>query len=149
MVMVKILIYGFALFYIVITGACQKNVEEGEEKQIKDEVMSIHDEIMPEMQIVFNLKKQLIHKRDSLQQVDPDEMLSPATNEIDLSIQKLNEANQSMMQWMRNYNPDPDIEQEEKRIAYYKKERDNIREVKSQFEIAIHNAQQILAKING
>jgi hypothetical protein len=135
----------FALFNILI-GACQNNREVTEDKEIKNEVIEIHDEIMPEMQTVFNLKKSLNQRLDSLNNINIGKE-NPLKSEFEAAIQELNEANQDMMQWMRNFNPKFESDQENERIAYYKTEKEKILKVKSKFTEAIEKAEMTLAKV--
>ncbi|CAN5356907.1 hypothetical protein BH23BAC1_BH23BAC1_46120 [soil metagenome] len=99
------------------------------------------------MQTTYNLRKRLTEKLDSIQHVDSEQEIEPVKNEIEVAIQKLNEANQNMMQWMRNFNPDFQGEQEDEKMAYYQIEKDKIVEVQDQFSKAILQAEETLTKL--
>lgn len=143
--MKKNLQYIFFALMNILVGACQNNRELTEEKKIKNEVIEIHDEIMPEIQTVFNLKKRLIQRLDSLDTINGIE----GTLKIDFEVakQELNEANQGMMQWMRNFNPNFESEHEHERITYYQNEKKKIIQVKDQFSEAIKKAEVTLEKV--
>jgi paraquat-inducible protein B len=135
------------ILVIALSGACQTNQKENGKNQLRNEVIEIHDEIMPEMQTTYNLRKRLSEKLDSIQHVDSEQEIEPVKNEIEVAIQKLNEANQNMMQWMRNFNPDFQGEQEDEKMAYYQIEKDKIVEVQDQFSKAILQAEETLTKL--
>lgn len=135
------------ILVIALSGACQTNQKENGKNQLRNEVIEIHDEIMPEMQTTYNLRKRLTEKLDSIQHVDSEQEIEPVKNEIEVAIQKLNEANQNMMQWMRNFNPDFQGEQEDEKMAYYQIEKDKIVEVQDQFSKAILQAEETLTKL--
>lgn len=85
------------LFFLVACGPSQ----EEELQLLKDEVLTIHDEIMPKMSELRRTRKDLLFLADSLMESNPDRaaMLTTVADEI-------GKANESMMEWMRAYKPD-------------------------------------------
>lgn len=127
--------------------ACGSNEAE-ELKALEENVMAVHDEVMPKMGTISALNdslKQLytVHKLDSL---DVDSALLA---EIDGHITALSRADEAMMQWMRNYErPGEDMPADEKR-TYLEAEQEKINEVRDEMLNAIAEAEAFLAKEKG
>lgn len=123
--------------------ACGNNDAE-ELKVLEQEVMDVHDEVMPKMGAISALNdtlKQLYtaYKLDSL--VADTAQLSA----IDEHITALSRADEAMMQWMRNYErPGEDMPAEEKR-TYLESEQEKINEVRDEMLGAIAKAEAFLA----
>lgn len=108
------------VLFIVVLGAlisCGKSgkdttasdpVEEDANQALYDQVMDIHDEVMPKMDDLYKLKKQL---QDSIAKTPG--MVEEAKKELELTIQQLDSASNSMMVWMRQFNPPTDSTSEE------------------------------------
>jgi hypothetical protein len=91
--------------FIVLLGtvvACDKK-----EKSLYDQVMDIHDEVMPKMDDIQKLRKQM---KDSLAN-NPDFSIEKKT-EIEGAISDLETARKSMMDWMHNFNPPEQTDKE-------------------------------------
>ena len=127
--------------------ACGNNEAE-ELKALEENVMAVHDEVMPKMGTISALNdslKQLYtaHKLDS---VAIDSVMLAT---IDGHIQALSQADEAMMQWMRNYEkPGEDMPAEEKR-TYLEAEQEKINEVRDEMLTAIAEAEAFLAKEKG
>lgn len=96
-----------------------------------NEVMAIHDEVMPKMRDIYKLKKRL--------KKSPQKDLEVVQN----SISQLEKADDAMMDWMADYKKpkgdDPNA------LNYLASEMNKIEIVKSTMLIAISNAENILA----
>ncbi|MEP0368548.1 MAG: hypothetical protein ABJN36_16845 [Cyclobacteriaceae bacterium] len=89
--------------------SCTSSKKEAEEKPLMDQVMEVHDAVMPKMGSLMKVKKQLMAKADTADSVASDE-LKILAQEIDL-------ANEAMMDWMRNF--DPNFEGTEEEVKDY------------------------------
>lgn len=94
--MVKYLIKAFIL--MILISSCRSG-EKKLEKQLYEEVMNTHDEVMPKMGAIMKLKKQLQTRSDSLSAIDS----LRGQERIISIIQELEDANESMMKWMRQF----------------------------------------------
>jgi arginine deiminase len=102
------------IMFIALVGvllACEKT-----EKPLYDQVMDIHDEVMPKMNDLYKIKKQL---QDSISNT-PD-MPGEQKQEFMQTILELDAASTSMMEWMRAFNP-PDQKEEEAFQKYMESE---------------------------
>src|SRR5690606_29889189 len=94
-------------------------------KKLSDEVLRVHDEVMPKMQDIVNLKKDLQAIADSTLDAD-------VATSIHAEIEKLTTADENMMQWMRDYNGPAADATDEQKIAYYNTELEKINAVRSE-----------------
>ena len=113
------------LVLIVTFASCstQTKQEKPEEKPLKDQVMDVHDEVMPKMGQLMKTKKALMAKAETIAATDAAaaaELISLA-EEIDL-------ANEAMMDWMRNFDPNFTGTEEEVK-AYLMKKKQGIDKV--------------------
>jgi len=93
-------------------------------EKLKTEVMAVHDEVMPEMDNLMNLKKQLENRILTLDSAGAN------TDEIKRFVQNLVEADEAMMDWMRNYkDPSPEMS-EGQALEYLQDKMESIKEVK-------------------
>ncbi len=126
-------IFAFSLLLF----ACGSKAEEI--KKLSDEVLKIHDDVMPKMQDIAKLQKEFT--------AIPDSSLDSLSKvNIAAELEKLNTADENMMQWMRDYNGPAEGADDAQKITYYKTELDKINAVKVETETAIDNAKKELEK---
>ena len=88
--------------FILLTTSCgQKKTEEDANKVLYNQVMDIHDEVMPSMDELYRLKKQLTEKIEN----SPD-LVEEKRQEIEQTILLIDSASKSMMRWMREFKPE-------------------------------------------
>ncbi|WP_436517606.1 hypothetical protein [Ekhidna sp. To15] len=113
--------------FILLTGliatlmACGPSKKE-ELQTLKDEVLAIHDEVMPKMGELRKTRKGLEALADSLMATDSTQAIKISSLAADISA-----ANEGMMQWMRAFEPefegtDEEIQKylEEQKVAVQK-----------------------------
>src|SRR5690348_9720881 len=88
-------------------------IEESPNIALHEEVMKIHDEVMPKLENIYSKKEALKNKIASNPSMPADQK-----KQIEASILKLDSASESMMNWMHTYSPLPDSVGEEKARAY-------------------------------
>lgn len=122
---------------LVFVFACEPSKSE-EIKKIKKEALVIHDEVMPKMGALRRARKDLMLQADSLIEVDSvkAQMLMTASDEIA-------RANESMMNWMRNYDPEFEGTEEEK-LIYFKEQRASIDQVRTAMNESLTKGNEIL-----
>lgn len=156
------------LFFLVMTslflsGCSETNAEKSnpfeEQKVLFDEVMEIHDEVMPEMQTIYDLKKQLDTK---LTQMGQESSTLDSTTFVRTVQHKraLEEADDAMMSWMRDFADKMAPPKEDKYKKYLEKEgmtheaylqflqaeKSKVEVVKEKMNSSIENAKQFLSK---
>ena len=111
----------------------EAEVSDEQIAEMHDEVMAIHDEVMPKMEDLFN-------ERQRLSRMLEETTDSMETDNIHTSIQELIEADEAMMQWMREFNP-REFEGDNEALAnYYASEKTRIEEVRSMVLTSLENA---------
>ena len=115
--------------------------EERAEKNLQDEVLGIHDEVMPRMDELMRLKEQLIIKVDSLTNLEED---NNQVAELQVKIEQLRKSDSAMMTWMRQFKAVRDSVSHEERINYLTKEKERIEMVRAMMQEAIKDAKEEL-----
>lgn len=133
-----------SLFFFGLTGctlffaACGNEAEKANVK-LNDEVMSLHDEIMPLMGGFTRKSIQidtLLTRMDSLKTADPAlDTLAKRTELAALKL-KLDEANDAMTDWMQEFEPDNSGRPAEEVRKYLEGEKAKLIMLKKQFEAA-------------
>lgn len=106
------------------------NEEEEEEVQnpnqaLYNQVMDIHDEVMPKMDDLYKYKREFLERIANTPGMPPDQKLS-----LEKLISLLDSANQSMMNWMHNFNPPSDSVDRETTREYFETEMERIKKVR-------------------
>ncbi|UII21104.1 hypothetical protein [Fulvivirga ligni] len=118
--------------------------EERAEKELYDEVMDIHDAIMPEMDNIMKLKGELQEKYDIGK--DQNSLSEDELKTYESAIQELEKADDVMMDWMHKFEPQDDNPDHDAVMDYYKNEKEKISDVKEQMQNAMTNAKTVLGQ---
>ena len=140
------------LLLIVILVSCtksEKHVEHQHESENDDnpnqalyeQVMDIHDEVMPRLEDIYDQKKEL---KDRL--ANTLDMEADTKQELELMIIQLDSADHEMMNWMHHFQPLSDSIDEEKARSYLESEMERIKEVKALMLESIYKAKKLAAK---
>ena len=142
----KILLLG-----LIITISCNKsgkgehaeeNAPSGNPNQaLYEQVMDIHDEVMPKTDEIYKLKKELQDKITK----SPD-MTADKKKELDMILLELDSADDSMMDWMHKFNPLPDTANQEKAREYLENEMEKIKKVRELINGSIDKAKTEVGK---
>jgi len=116
-----------SLFFL---GSCQQSNQE-----LYDQVMSIHDEVMPRMNDLHKRKTALKAR------LETPGLPEQEKQEIQHEIARLDSASEGMMVWMRQFDPLPDSAGEEKARAYLEAELKKVTQVREDILEALQSAQ--------
>ena len=109
------------------------NIQKQLEDSLYSVVMGIHDEIMPKMQDIFNIKTALEDKSSN----------SGVNNDsLALIIDELKQAEAGMMNWMRSFKPDKTVGHDSL-MQYYRSEKEKIEKVKEEMETSLKKAKSM------
>ncbi|HNP19163.1 MAG TPA: hypothetical protein PKL31_12060 [Fulvivirga sp.] len=111
------------------------------EQTLYDEVIGVHDEIMPKLEDMMNLKGDLQEKADLLSQ---DEKQSEKVAEMEVAIKNLEGADEAMMNWMRNFKPQRDNVSHDAVVEYYTKQKVSIDSVRTLMENAMAKGAELI-----
>lgn len=125
------------ILFLVVLAACGKpsdqnggemgneDANEDPNQALYDQVMNLHDEVMPKMEDIYKIKSQLQEKIAN----SPD-LVKERKEALERMILTLDSANNSMMDWMHQFNPLPDSADEEQSRAYLESQMEKIKKVK-------------------
>jgi hypothetical protein len=100
-----------------------------------DQVMAIHDEVMPKMNDIYSIKEEL--KR---QITETTGLTEEKRQGLEASISQLDSASEGMMIWMRNFNPLPDSLGEDQAREYLENEMERVKGVRTAIYEALEGA---------
>lgn len=115
--------------------------EASPNQALYDQVMDVHDEVMPKVGEINRLQRELKEKIAS----SPD-MVAERKAELEQVISNLDSASNAMMTWMHEFNPLPDSVDQEKAREYLETEMERIRKVKTLMLESIEKAKEEAAK---
>ncbi|HEU5145125.1 MAG TPA: hypothetical protein VFT90_00350 [Chryseosolibacter sp.] len=134
----------FIVFLVFSTACKQKSSDEHQHhdnhqssanQELYDEVMSIHDEVMPKMNDIYKLKTA---KQTRLEMPGLPEQ---ERQQIQNDIARLDSASEGMMIWMREFDPIPDSAGEAKARAYLEAELEKVKKVRENILEALQSTQ--------
>lgn len=127
------------IFFLVSCGS--KNVSP-ELQTLMDEVMEIHDAVMPKMSDTHRLKKAL--KKELKNNIEEVSETRGLLLEHHTALEK---ADDGMMDWMRDYKKLRKLEEGTDAMAYYNSEKIKIQKVSDDMLSAIANAEAFLKNL--
>lgn len=138
--------YLFILSLLVLGVGCGSKAEhdhaeenagtESTNDALYDEVMRIHDEVMPKMNDLYKIKEDL--KKQLSETAD---LTEEKRQELEAQIAKVEEASKSMMVWMREFNPPADSLGEEVVKQYLQEQLEAVKKVKENIEQVLPSEQ--------
>lgn len=129
-------LYLIPLLFIL---SCQPSGKEQVDlKALKNEVFDIHDEVMPKMGDLRRVRKAIMLQADSIQALD-----SVGADRLIEASDKLAAANESMMDWMRNFDPDFEGTYEE-RLQYLNQQKEGIIQVRDDMLSSLEAGEKII-----
>jgi Mg2+ and Co2+ transporter CorA len=102
-----------------------------------NQVMDVHDEIMPKMEDLYKLKKDIQN-----QIANSPDMVIEKKHQLEKVISNLDSAANSMMDWMHKFNPLPDSVDQEQARAYLESEMEKIKKVRDITYDALEQAKE-------
>lgn len=136
------------LFLVLALAACDKSQKTSSEpaetenpnQVLYDQVMDVHDEVMPKMDEIMKLKRELQE-----QIANTPDMVMERKEKLEKMISNLDSASTAMMNWMHEFNP-PDTTEQEKAREYLETEMERIRNVKTLMLETIEKARETKGK---
>lgn len=135
---------------VLVLAACTKSQENTSEaandsgspnQVLYDQVMDVHDEVMPKMDEIMKLKRSLQE-----QIANTPDMVVERKQQLEKMISNLDSASNAMMDWMHEFNPLPDSVDQEIAREYLEGEMEKIRNVKTLMLESIEKAKQESSK---
>lgn len=122
----------------------ERTQEEGPNQALYNQMMDVHDEVMPKMDDIMKLKRELQE-----QIANTPDMMVERKQELERVISNLDSASTSMMNWMHRiheFDPLADSVDQEKAREYLESEMEEIRKVKELINESIEKAKSEAGK---
>ncbi|QLG45618.1 protein kinase family protein [Costertonia aggregata] len=134
-----------ALLTLTILFSCKEEEKKTSEPTQMEQVMAVHDEVMPKMGTIGKLVGELKSKVDT----------TAAGREYEQAMRDLQKANQSMMDWMQSFGNRFDSEEilegkelTEQKQKWLDEEEENVKALKEEINSSIAKAKTLLGKAN-
>ena len=114
---------------------------DGGNAVLRDEVMKVHDEVMPKLDDIYQLKEKLKNKI-----AETPTLAADKKQHIEATISKLDSASESMMVWMRKFDPTGDSLTAEKKREYLENEMEKIKKVREDINEALSQGEAAVLK---
>jgi uncharacterized protein YoxC len=134
-------ILSLTLLTLIWMMSCEEKKKEAKDV-LYDQVMEVHDEIMPKMGDIMKYKKQLKSKVDAL--AENAEVNSEKIGELQQAITDLDNSHEEMMAWMREFNPDFEGMVSEEIMKYLVEQKAKIERVGKETYAALKQAEELL-----
>jgi uncharacterized protein YoxC len=131
----------FTLMTLIWLMSCDEKKKEAKDV-LYDQVMEVHDEIMPKMGDIMKYKKQLKIKMEELA-ADP-EMNAEKIEKVKQAITELDNSHEDMMAWMREFNPDFEGMVTEEVMQYLNEQKVKIEQVGKETYAALNSAEELI-----
>jgi hypothetical protein len=105
-----------------------------------DQVMDIHNEVMPKSDEIYKLKKEAQEKASA------PNIAADKKKQLEQIIAELDSADHSMMDWMHQFKPLPDSANQELAREYLENEMDRIKRVRELINGSLQKAKDELGK---
>lgn len=102
-----------------------KDHQDDPNQALYNQVMSIHDEVMPKMEDLYKMKRELNDKI-----ANTKDLTEEKKKEIEMTIASLDSASNAMMDWMHEFNPMADTVDQEAAREYLETEMERIMKVR-------------------
>ena len=133
------------LVLILLLAAACGGSQENNTDTLLDEVMAVHDEIMPKLSDMSKLRKQLKGQIDELVSQDSVGNME-LIQQFQQGIEELDNSHEGMMNWMREFDNDFEGQTTEQILKYLNDQKGRIEEVGVKTNRAIKQAQDLLTK---
>ena len=111
-------------------------------KDLYDEVIGIHDEVMPKMSNLLALERQLMERIEQLDSTKAGDI--DKAGKFKDQISNLQEADEAMMQWMRNFQVDQEGWSHDSVMSYLSDEKERISIVREKMLNVILETEKLL-----
>ncbi len=130
-------------FFFAISITSCGDGGKAEREALRDEVIAIHDEVMPKMGDLRKVRKSLEAMADTLA---TDSMMLADAEKIRALAKEIEDANESMMAWMRQFEPGimEDGTPHGEVMAYLKEQKEAIDKVKQDMLESLSKGQEAI-----
>ncbi|WP_262245607.1 transposase [Parapedobacter soli] len=132
---------------LLLLSACNSGGDTGEIDRLRDEAIAIHDDIMPQISAFDRNTIKIDSLLSSLPQLkseNPDIDTAQTRSNLSGLKDRLNEATNAMMDWMTEFDVDPQDKSAAEIKTYYEGEVEKVKQMKQLFdEVAKESAEKL------
>lgn len=142
-------IFPAAAFLLLLSACNGGSGDAGEIDRLREEAIAIHDEIMPQISAFDrNTVKidSLLSSLPQLKAANPDIDTAQTRTELTGLKDRLEEATNAMMDWMTEFDVDPQDKTAAEIKTYYEKEVDKVTDMKQLFDDVAKESAEKLAQ---
>jgi hypothetical protein len=132
---------------LLFTSSCSSSSKKQNIESLREEVIAIHDEVMPRMGELKTLRKEIAAKANELDQADSIGNTSEVNELRDLAI-RLDDAFEGMFVWMRQFNSTYEGMQIDEIEAYLLDQREKVKVVNSDIRTSLQEAKAKLGRLD-
>ncbi|MBX2874154.1 MAG: hypothetical protein KTR30_18695 [Saprospiraceae bacterium] len=117
----------------------------GEQQKLWDELMEVHDEVMPKISKIHKLSRQLLNHQETT-----SGLAAEASQQITEIVKQLDAADESMFSWMNNLQqlkPLQDTEKHEAIVKYLKAEQEKMDKVRDDMLNSIKDGSNLIEEL--
>lgn len=140
-----------SLLWLIVAAFSLSNCnnQNPSQKELQSEVMGVHDSLMLKMEATMSNNSALSlikSKLDSLKTINPGLDTTKISTEIKTVSAQLTAADDAMMKWMNNFNPDYTGKSKSEIIDYLKNQKLKIDSVKTLYQQSLSKSDSLLSK---
>ncbi len=121
-------------------AACERKKPDAE-KKLYDDIMKIHDDVMPKMGDVNLLKQNILSYNKNMPVEGKNVLLKDTLISVALMLAN---ADESMMQWMSDFNYPTQKRTDEESLVYLKSQKDSVNKLSNKIYLAIGMGSRML-----
>jgi hypothetical protein len=136
---------------LILFAGCGKSAHEHHDSEeespinnpnqaLYDQVMDIHDDVMPKSDEIYQLKKEIKEK------IDNPNLEPSKKKQLEQIAAELDSADHSMMDWMHKFKPLPDSANQELAREYLENEMERIKNVRELINGSLQKAKEELGR---
>jgi hypothetical protein len=133
--------------FILFGSSCSSSSEKQNIESLREEVIAIHDEVMPKMGELKTLRKEIAAKANELDQADSIANTSEV-RELKGLAGRMDDAFEGMFVWMRQFNSTYEGMKEDEIEAYLLDQREKVKVVNSDIRISLQEAKAKLGRLD-
>jgi hypothetical protein len=111
--------------YIVVLAIAIVSCGDDSNKKLYNDVMNIHDEVMPKMEDLYNMKKELQAKLKDSMAISIEERVK-----MQSKVSEIDSVGKMMMDWMHEFNPPEEGADKDETKVYLESEMEKVKKVK-------------------
>lgn len=143
----KSFLLAFFAVIVLFTSSCSSSSNQQNIESLREEVIAIHDEVMPRMGELKTLRKEIAAKANELNQADSINNTTEVNELKDLAV-RMDDAFEGMFVWMRQFNSSYEGMEKDEIEAYLQEQKEKVKVVNSDIKNSIQEAKSKLNRSN-